>query len=484
MKNIEQNTNINENKNSLSRALGRTDILALGFGTMVGWSWVMVMTTWITEAGFLGAILAFLTGSFVIFIIGITYGELTAALPLAGGEIVYVYRALGYRMALVVGWIMSFAYIAVAAWESIATATALDYLLPLPYLFHLWDIAGYSVYLSWASIGIVGAIIMILLNLFATRPAMIFQVMATAGFLIVGFIILFGGITFGSTENIGPLFTSVDGFAYVILMVPSMLIGFDVIPQSAEEMNVPLKAVGRMIIACIIMAVVWYIAIIIGVSFAAPPEVRVSGLTPAADVMSYAFGDTTFGRIVVLGGILGILTCWNGFFMGSTRLIFAMGRAKMLPSIFGQLHKKYKTPWAATLLVGGVCIISPLLGESAFLWFFNASAFCTLLTYFMVALAFLILRIKEPELNRPFKVRGGKYIGFAAVILSALYFLLIVYNTIRKSFMTEELLIIAIWLLIGVLFIFIARFQYGEQSRREKELLIFGEEFARREFLR
>jgi len=475
---------IGENKNSFSRALGRTDILALGFGTMVGWSWIVVMTTWITKAGFLGAILAFLSGSAVIFIVGITYGELTAALPLAGGEIVYVFRALGYRLAWVVGWIMSFAYISVAAWESIAIATALDYLLPIPDLIHIWDIAGYSVYLSWAAIGIFCAIIMVLLNLFATRPAMIFQVMATAGFLVVGFIILFGGVTFGTVYNIGPLFTSMDGFAYVILMVPSMLIGFDVIPQSAEEMNVPMKAAGRMILASIIMAVIWYIAIIIGVSLAAPPEIRVSGLTPAADVMTYAFGDNTFGKIVVLGGILGILTCWNGFFMGSTRLIFAMGRAKMLPSVFGRLHKKYGTPWAATLLVGGVCIISPLLGEIAFLWFFNASAFCTLLTYFLVALAFMVLRIKEPQLNRPFKVKGGKYIGFAAVFLSAMYFLLIVYNTIIKSLVTEELLIIGIWVIIGALFNFIARFQYGEQSKKDRELLIFGEEFARREFLK
>ncbi len=484
MKNRIRNSSTAEKKNGFSRALGRTDILALGFGTMVGWSWVMVMTTWVTKAGFLGSILAFLSGSVVIFIIGITYGELTAALPLAGGEIVYVFRTLGYHMAWAVGWTMSFAYISVAAWESIAIATALDYLLPIPDLFHLWDIAGNLVYLSWAAIGIFCAVIMVLLNLFASRPAMIFQVMATAGFLIVGFIILFGGITFGSAENIGPLFTSVDGFAYVILMVPSMLIGFDVIPQSAEEMNIPLKAAGRMILACIIMAVIWYIAIIIGVSAAAPPEIRVSGLTPAADVITYAFGDNTFGKIVVLGGILGILTCWNGFFMASTRLIFAMGRAKMLPSIFGKLHKKYGTPWAATFLVGGVCVVSPLLGENAFLWFFNASAFCTLFTYFLVALAFMLLRVKEPDLNRPFRVKGGKYVGVAAVILSALYFLLIAYNTMIKSLIAEELVIIGVWIIIGTLFIFIARFQHGAQSKRDRELLIFGEEFARREFLK
>ena len=71
-------------RNLLSKVLGRTDIIAIGFGTMVGWSWVMMGPIWVNEAGLIGAIAAFIIGGAIILTIGLTYGELTAALPLAG----------------------------------------------------------------------------------------------------------------------------------------------------------------------------------------------------------------------------------------------------------------------------------------------------------------------------------------------------------------------------------------------------------------
>lgn len=468
-------------RNTFSKALGRTDILALGFGTMVGWSWIMVTTTWVNEAGFWGAILAFLAGASIIILVGLSYGELTSALPLAGGEIVYVYRAMGKHVAWIVGWIMAFAYISVAAWESIAISTALDYLLPIPSFIHLWDVGGAPVYLSWALVGMVGAVAMTLLNLFATRPAIIFQVMATAGFIFIGFIVLFGGVTFGNTDNMEPLIRQVNGLTYVVLMVPSMLVGFDVIPQSAEEMNIPLRDIGRMVVVCIVLACFWYVMIIVGVTLAAPLEVRSSGLIPAADVMTYAYGDPIFGKIVIMGGLLGILTCWNGFFMGASRLLFAMGRAKLLPPVFGKLHKDHQTPWAATLMVGLICILSPLLGKNAFVWLVNASAFCTLFGYFIVSASFVILRNKEPDLSRPFKLRFGKFIGWGALILSGLYFILFISTTVVKSW-SEELMFIVIWIFLGLILLFITHIQVGSVSNIEREGLIFGEEFSRKFF--
>ena len=101
----------------LKRVLGRTDVLTLAFGTMVGWGWVMLSGLWIKEAGVLGSLLAFAIGAALCILVGLTYAELTAALPLAGGEMVYAYRALGQRFAWLVGWAISFAYIGVAAWR-------------------------------------------------------------------------------------------------------------------------------------------------------------------------------------------------------------------------------------------------------------------------------------------------------------------------------------------------------------------------------
>ncbi len=208
----ERGSKMEDKPNNLSKALGRTDVLAIGFGTMLGWSWVMLATTWLTQAGFWGAIIAFLTGALIIMGVGAAYGELTAALPLAGGELAYIYRAMGRKAAWLVGWIMAFAYLGVAAWEGIALATAIDSVLPIGLYAPLWEIAGYTVHLSWALVGMIGAVVVVLLNLFATRPAVIFQVMATAAVMLVALLLFFGGITFGSVKNIGEGFHSPDGF--------------------------------------------------------------------------------------------------------------------------------------------------------------------------------------------------------------------------------------------------------------------------------
>ena len=467
-------------RNSLSKVLGRTDVLAIGFGTMVGWSWVMLASTWLTQAGFWGTILAFLIGSLIILGVGALYGELTSALPQAGGEVVYMYRAMGGKAAWLVGWVLAFAYLGVAAWEGIALATALDSILSIGLYLPLWEIAGYTVHLSWAIVGMLGAVIMLLLNLFASRPAVLFQVMGTAAIVLVALLLLFGGLTFGGMENVGESFGSLDGFIYVFLMIPSMLVGFDVLPQSAEEMNIPPRGVGKMVLVCIVFSVSWYLIIIVGLAFSAPLEVRMSGLIPAADVISYAYGDDFFGSILVLGGMLGILTSWNGFFMGATRLLFAMGRAKMLPAVFGVVHPKYRTPWAATLLVGIVCIAAPLLGQNALLWFVDISSFCAVFAYCCVCMSFVVLRKKEPELARPFKVKYGMPLGVCMTGITILYFIIYVQDTLTNRNSFSEMLLFLVWMALGAGLALRTRKDFGRISREEREVLIFGEKMARR----
>ena len=472
-----------ENNHSFQRVLGRTDVLTLAFGTMIGWGWVVLSGFWTHEAGMLGSLIAFAIGAAVCIFVGMTYAELTVALPLAGGEMVYVYRAMGQGMAWLIGWSICFAYVGVAAWEGIALATAIDYILPIPKVWHLWDVAGYSVYGSWSFVGIVGALILHLLNYFGARPAAIFQVMATSFLFLVGLIFIFGGIAFGDTDYMFSTPVTVKGIIAVLLMVPSMFVGFDVIPQSAEEMNLPLRHIAKVFIVSIILAAAWYCLIIIGISISAPAEVRAAGMVPAADAMAYCYGSSVFGKIMILGGICGIMTSWNGFIVGSTRILFAMGRAKMLPPFFGRLHKKYKTPSGAILLVGGICVTAPLLGQNALVWFVNTSAFGSVLSYLLVAISFLVLRQKEPELERPFRLKYGKLVA-AVVIAFCLNFLLF-YIPLGGIYLKwpGEWMLIVVWGIVGVCFALRAKSAYPRISKAERELLVFGEEYSRKEFL-
>lgn len=467
-------------RNLLSKVLGRTDIIAIGFGTMVGWSWVMMGPIWVNEAGLIGAIAAFIIGGAIILTIGLTYGELTAALPLAGGEFVFAYRAMGNRAAWIVGWIMSMAYIGVAAWEGIALATAMNYMFPLPQVGLLWEVAGYQVHMSWALVGMLGAVIITLLNFFGVRPAVLFQVMATAAMMIIVLFIFFGGAVFGSVDNIGDIFGSYEGFSYVFLMVPAMLIGFDVIPQSSEEMNIEPRYIGKMILVCIIVSIIWYILLITGVSLAAPVEIRGSGVIPMADVASYMFNGDIFSVIIIVGGIFGILTSWNGFFIGATRLLFSMGRAGMLPAVFGRLHKKYRTPYVAIFLIGAVCVTAPLLGMNALVWFMDTSTFCALISYILVIISFIMLKKNEPELPRPFNIKGGAKTGIFILAITAVYLGLYINANVNLSGVSPEFVITAAWMLLGFVMVKMLNKRRKPVSREERELLIFGEKFARK----
>lgn len=458
----------------LSQGLGRTDVIALGFGTMVGWGWIMMGASWVSGAGFLGALIAFLVGGGILLLIGLIYGELTAALPLAGGEFVFVYRAIGKKTAFLTGWIMALAYLSVAAWEGIALATAINYLLPIPRIGPLWEIAGYEVYLSWALVGMIGAAVLMVLNLIGSRTAILFQVMATMAIMAIVLIMVLGGIFYGSRDNVGDVFTSGRGFSYVLLMVPAMLIGFDVIPQSAEEMNLEKRDIGRMIVVCIIISVVWYCLLILGIGLAAPEEVRSSGIIPVADIAAYAFRSRLFSDIMIAGGILGILTTWNGFFLGASRLLFAMGRARLIPAVFGRTMGRNHVPATAILAVGILCIATPLLGRNSLIWLVDMSSLCALFTYTMVAVSFVQLRRREPDLERPFKLWNNAWSGALISLFAIVYTLFYIITTVSQGEITAAYAMLIAWLMAGVFLYGIADRQRRDLTEAEAEYMVFG----------
>src|SRR5699024_12722453 len=99
----------------LSKILGNKDVLALAFGAMIGWGWVVTAGIWITEAGSLGAILAFLLGGVLVGLVGLTYAELAAALPRAGGVFIYSFKAMGRAASFVATCALDLGYISYVA---------------------------------------------------------------------------------------------------------------------------------------------------------------------------------------------------------------------------------------------------------------------------------------------------------------------------------------------------------------------------------
>ena len=460
------------NENNLIRQLSVRDIFILAFSTMIGWGWVSLTGIWIVSGGSIGAIIAFLTGAILCIFIGLMYCELTPMLPYAGGELVFSYKAMGYHASYFTGWMITFAYLGIAAWEGPALATAIDYLIQIPRIGYLYTIADFDVYISWLLIPAIEGAFLIYINFRGIKFSTIFQAAVTLILAAGG--ILFAGVSLieGNISNMQPFITQSSGVIAVMLSVPAMFVGFDVIPQVVEEMNLPVKKIPKIIILSICLATTWYIIMILSAALAAPANIlSVSGLT-VVNAMNFAADNVIAGKILIISAIMGILTSWNGFIIGATRVLYSMGRAKMLPEKFSAMHPKYNTPYFATLFVGVITIFTPLFGKNSLTWFVEASSFGTVIAYFMVALSFVVLRIKQPELERPFKIKNGLPVGLAAMAVS-IFFISLYLPTGASSLNKIEWLIVASWLIVGMIF-YLNNFQNIDRNKIYRDSAMYG----------
>ena len=108
----------------LARKLRVTDYFSLGWGTMVGVGWLVVMDDWLTRGGPLGGILGFAIGGILLLPIGYVYGKLVIAMPDASGEVAYTARVFPRPVSFYSGWMMMLAYFIVCPWEAVAVAAS------------------------------------------------------------------------------------------------------------------------------------------------------------------------------------------------------------------------------------------------------------------------------------------------------------------------------------------------------------------------
>ena len=442
---------------TLIRQLGRRDVIALAFGAMIGWSWVVLSGAWIDGAGTLGAAFAFAIGGGVMVLIGLTYAELASALPLAGGEHVYAERAFGSGAAFICTWSITLGYVSVCAFEAVALPTVVGSFLPGLDALPLWTIAGWTVTAPWVSIGVIAAIVITALNVIGVRMAAFAQVVLVGAVLLVGLLFLLGVSLDAHSSRMEPLFVDgVAGFLGVLVMVPFLFVGFDVIPQAAEEIDVPQAAIGKLLVFAVVLAAVWYGLIVVGVAVALPAEARAESALVTADAMRSVWGDAG-AHALVLAGLGGILTSWNAFVVGGSRAIYAMARAGQLPEALARLHPHHRTPYNAILLIGGLSVIAPLFGRPALVWLVDAGGLGIAIAYAVVAACFLRLRRTEPELVRPYRVRAGGLVGMAALALSIGLAVLYLPGSPAALLWPQEWVIVLAWAVLGGMLALVSR---------------------------
>jgi basic amino acid/polyamine antiporter, APA family len=431
------------------RVIDRPQVLALAFGAMIGWSWVALTGVWIGNAGPVGAMMAFLVGGAALAFVGLTYAELAAAMPVVGGEHAYSMRALGRTASFVCTWAILLGYASVVAFEAVALPTVLAYLVPGFSRGRLWTVAGWDVNATWVAAGAVAALVMTAVNILGIRTAARVQLLVVCVVIASGLALVSGAAVAGTSANLSPAFAGgIAGALSVLVMVPFMFVGFDVIPQSAEEIDLPFRQIGSTLLLSIVAAILWYVLIIGAVGLGLPPHDRSASSLPTAGAATAVLGDWG-GKLLVVGGVAGIVTSWNAFLIGGSRALFALAQAGQVPAAFAKLHPRYRTPVNAILLIGGLAVFAPLFGRPAMVWLVNAGGLGIVTAYAMVALSFIVLRRREPGMERPYRVQHGRLVGYLALALSiALAALYLPWSPAALAWPQEWLIVIA-WCALG-----------------------------------
>jgi basic amino acid/polyamine antiporter, APA family len=353
---------------ALARKLRATDYFTLGWGTMVGVGWLVIMDDWLSRGGALGALLGFLIGGAVLLPIGWVYGKLVAAMPDAAGEIAYTAAVFPQSVSFATGWMMTLAYFIVCPWEAVAVGRIAAYIFPSLDSVPLYTIAGRPVYLPHLAVGLGLTALLTILNYRGIRLSASFQNWTSFGTLAL-FVLFVGlGVSHGSSANFPPLFTHspLVSVLLIIQIVPYFMTGFESVGKAAEEASPEFRGRGffRAIWMAIVVGIVFYASIVVAVAFIAPWHQLIGEKFMTAVAFQRAVGARWIVDIILAAALLSLFKCFNGNFVAASRLVFALGRRDMINRRAGAVHARYQTPSVAVLSVGIATAACMLLGDA------------------------------------------------------------------------------------------------------------------------
>ncbi|MDT4050123.1 APC family permease, partial [Staphylococcus arlettae] len=221
-----------------------------------------------------------------------------------------------------------------------------------------------------------------------------------------------------------------------------------------EEVKAPAKKIGSILVVSIIASVIFYLLIVFGVATGLTPKELSTSSLATADAMVNLFGSGGFGVLLVLGGVAGIITSWNAFIIGGSRILYAMAKNGMISEWFAYIHPKYKTPTHGILFLGVLAFVAPLLGRPALQWIVNAGGIGVVLGYLLVAISFVKLRKSQPDLVRPYRIKNGIAIGVTAIVLSIGFILIYMPGMPSSLSWPSEWLIVLAWYVIAAVLYF------------------------------
>ena len=438
----------------LARKLRVTDYFTLGWGTMVGVGWLVIMDDWLLRGGSLGTVLGFAIGSALLLPIGWVYGKLVMAMPDAAGEVAYTSAVFPRPVSFATGWMMTLAYFIVCPWEAVAVGRIAGYIFPALDSMELYRIASRPIFLPHLVIGLVLTALLTVLNYRGVRLSATFQNWTSFGTLALFILFIALGASRGSPRNFPPLFTHTPfvSIFLVIQIVPYFMTGFESVGKAAEEASPEFGARSffRAIWMAIVVGAVFYGVIVAAVSFVAPWHQLIGEKFMTAVAFQRALGARWIVNIILAAALLSLFKCFNGNFVAASRLLFALGRRGMLHTRAGQIHPSYQTPSLAVLLVGLATAACMLLGDAILVPITEVGSVACAIGWSAACAACLALARRAPSGGITLSVAERSVAMFGLLVGLSMILMKIV-PVVPGHFTAYEWLALGIWIALGAI---------------------------------
>ena len=409
----------------LKRDLGLWSAAAIVVGTVIGSGIFIVPRSMVLNVGTPGMVLfVFLFGGLLSLAGALTYAELAAMLPEAGGEYVYLREAYGPMWAFIYGWTQ----LLIAKSASIATL-ATGFYLYLANFFPLLEKVITSVTLPYVGLveirnGQIFAMVLIaslgLLNYFGVRiggnvqvAVTIVKVAAIAAIILLG---LFAGV--GETGNFTTSVKSVGGASGFFAALVAALWAYDGwnnVSMVASEVKDPQRNLPLALIVGTLAVMAIYMLANVAYFYVLPAEAVANSNRVAGEMMRRIFGAPGAAAVSV-AAMISIFAALNGSILTGARVPFAVARDGLMWPSLGKIHPRYFTPANSIVALSLWSMVIVLSGGYDFL--FNLVIFSSWILYGMATASVIVLRRKRPDLARPYKTIGYPVVPILFVLVT------------------------------------------------------------------
>jgi basic amino acid/polyamine antiporter, APA family len=418
----------------LARDLRVSHATAVVVGTIIGSGIFLVPAEMMQAVGSAKLVyLAWFVGGLLSFFGALTYAELGAMKPQAGGEYVYVRDGYGPLAGFLYAW----TWFLIAKPASIATlATGFVRVLGnFPALSFLsWNLISVPFHVTYGQLlALAAAVLISLLNYLGVKKAGEFQLLLTVLKIAIILSIVLIGFSYasGTWRNFTGTYSGaaggMAGFMAALVAALWAYDGWNDLNMVSGEIRGPERSIPIALIVGVATVGILYMLVNAAVQYVLPASVVATSLRPASDATAAVLGTMGAG-IVSIGMAISMLVAMNGTIMSGARIPFALARDRYFFSALAQVHPRFHTPSIAIIVQAVLAIILLLFGGS-FRQFFSLAIFAEWLFYMVAASTVFLFRRREPTTPRPYRVWGYPVVPSLFVLAAAL----LLYFTFRDN---------------------------------------------------